>query len=92
MPNPLLTGPVIATLLVLAVAPAVAACPKSGPKPVPGTLAAAEAGCEVKKSPPPAETRRKGEPNVIRFGNTEIRMRGYLQTDVGTGGGFGTGR
>jgi hypothetical protein len=92
MRHPLLAGPGIAALLVLALTPAEAACPTSGPKPVPGTLAATAAGCDVKKSAPPPETRRKGDPNVIRYGNTEIRMRGYMQMDAGTGGGFGTGR
>jgi hypothetical protein len=76
-------------LLAVALDPAAAACPRSGPKPVPGTLAAANAGCDERRAPArvPDEGRRGGEPGVIRSGNTEIRMRGYLQMDVGTGGG-----
>jgi hypothetical protein len=86
----------IATVLGLSLASADAACPRSGPKAVPGTLAAANAGCDVNKPAParaPDEGRRRDEPGVvIRSGNTEIRMRGYLQTDVGTGGMVGRGR
>ena len=89
-----LTVSICAAALALMLAPAGAACPTSGPKPVPGTLAAANAGCETK--PPTSGTRderRRGEPGVIRSGNTEIRIRGSVQTDVGAGGGMlGRGR
>jgi hypothetical protein len=94
MQHPLSVSICVAALALMLV-PAEAACPTSGPKPVPGTLAASNAGCEPKPPPsaaPRDDARRKDEPGVIRSGNTEIRMRGYLQMDVGTGGGLGTGR
>ena len=85
-----------AAALALMLAPAEAACPTSGPKPVPGTLAAANAGCDTKMPHSGArreDGRRTGEPGVIRYGNTEIRMRGSVQMDTGTGGGMvGRGR
>jgi hypothetical protein len=81
------------SMLALTVGPAEAACPPAGPKPVPGTLAAANAGCDAKpaRARVPDETRRHDEPGVIRSGNTAIRMRGSLQMDVGTGGGMAGG-
>jgi hypothetical protein len=85
--RPLCAGFGLAGVLVVAVTPADAACPASGRKPVPGTLAAANAGCETKRpppSPPAAESRRRDEPHVVRSGNTTIEMRGYLQMDIGT--------